>query len=131
MGIQAINHVQLAYPVGATAQVRAFYSDVLQLPEIAQERGCLRFAAGGQCIDLVPAQGPASWGPAAHLALAVRELSHFEGRLAQAHWVSVPGHTAAGQPRLYVKDPAGNVLELLEVGTHGGSAAHAQAHATN
>lgn len=118
MGVQAINHVQLAYPAGATAQVRAFYGDLLQMPEIAEERGCLRYAAGGQCIDLVPAQGQLGRAPASHLALTVRDLLHFEGRLAQAQWVSVPGQTVLGQPRLYVKDPAGNVLELVEIAPH-------------
>ena len=114
MAIQSINHVQLAYPQGRTEQVRAFYGELLQLQELAQERGCLRYAAGWQCIDLVPAQGSQGLGPAAHLALGVRHLEYFEGRLAQAQWVSVSGETALGQPRLYVKDPAGNLLELIE-----------------
>ena len=57
MSIQSINHVQLAFPAGAEAPIRRFYSSLLGLPELRLNAGnALRFVAGAQRIDLVPSE---------------------------------------------------------------------------
>ena len=82
MGIAAIHHVQLAFPAGAEDVIRRFYTGLLGLPEVRLQAGAtLRFAAGGQRIDLVPTTAGAGVSGAAHLALEVCGLPQLRWRL--------------------------------------------------
>lgn len=114
-GIHAINHVQLAFPVGAEAPIRHFYGALLGLSEVRPpHRGALHFAAGRQRIDLVPAE---RWQPqpaVSHLAFEVDDLPALRRRLLAAELPLVENSALPGYLRFYVKDPAGNQLEFLE-----------------
>jgi catechol 2,3-dioxygenase-like lactoylglutathione lyase family enzyme len=117
MTIVAIHHVQLAMPRGREEEAREFYARLLGIPEVPKpealaarggawfENGELRVHLGVES-DFRPARK-------AHPALLVRGLSALVQRLAAAG-VRVEVELMPGHERVYVSDPFGNRLELLE-----------------
>jgi len=117
MGIQGIDHVQLAMPAGREAEAREFYSRLLGLPEVPKplalaQRGGAWFESGSVKIHLGV---EADFRPArkAHPALLVRDLSVLVERLREAG-VDVVEEPLPGFSRFYVADPFGNRIELME-----------------
>lgn len=116
--IAAVDHVQLAAPPGSEEELRAFYTGVLGMTELAKPpvlagRGGCWFAAGGAVLHLGIEE---DFRPArkAHPGLRVSDIHGFAGRLkekgASVVWdYDLPGHT-----RFYSQDPVGNRLEFLE-----------------
>jgi ribosomal protein S18 acetylase RimI-like enzyme len=113
--ITRIDHVQVAAPPGGEAAARAFYGDLLGLPELPKPerlraRGGVWFAVGDQQLH-VGIEEPFAVARKAHPALALAraaELRALAARLEEAgHAVTWDG------PRIYVADPFGNRLELL------------------
>jgi catechol 2,3-dioxygenase-like lactoylglutathione lyase family enzyme len=116
--ILALDHVQLAMPAGQEAQARAFYRDVLGLAEEPKPanlavRGGVWFRAGtlrlhlGVDPDFRPARK-------AHAALLVIGLTALAARCKAAGFTVVTDEPLEGFERVYVFDPFGNRLELLE-----------------
>jgi catechol 2,3-dioxygenase-like lactoylglutathione lyase family enzyme len=117
VAILGIDHVQLAMPVGREPDAREFYSRLLGIPEVAKpselaKRGGAWFENGSVKIhlgvetDFRPAQK-------AHPALLVRDLPALVERLREAR-VDVVEERLAGYFRVYVADPFGNRIELME-----------------
>jgi catechol 2,3-dioxygenase-like lactoylglutathione lyase family enzyme len=116
--ILAIHHVQLAMPRGREDEARAFYRDVLGLeerakPESLARRGGVWFAAGTAEVHLGVEEG---FRPArkAHPALLVEDLQEIADRCAAAGYEVTRDEPLPGYDRLYVADPFGNRLELLQ-----------------
>lgn len=116
--ILAIDHVQLAMPPGQEGAARAFYSGVLGLTEQAKPanlaaRGGVWFVQGAVKIHLGVEQ---EFCPArkAHPALLVEDLDALAAACAQAGYAVVTDEPLAGYRRVYVADPFGNRLELME-----------------
>ncbi len=115
--IVGVDHVQLAMPKGREDEARAFYADLLGLPERPKppalarrggvwfERGAVRIHLGVEA-DFRPARK-------AHPALLVRDLPLLVKRL-RAAGVEVVDDPLEGYDRVYVSDPFGNRLELME-----------------
>ena len=117
MAVVAIEHVQLAMPAGREAEARAFYGGLLGIPERAKpaelaKRGGAWFESGGVKIHLGV---EADFRPArkAHPALLVRGLRGLVERFGAAG-VAVIEDPLEGFDRVYVDDPFGNRLELME-----------------
>jgi catechol 2,3-dioxygenase-like lactoylglutathione lyase family enzyme len=118
MPVEAIDHVQLAMPPGGEDAARAFYRDLLGLPEqpkpehLARRGGCW-FESATVKVHLGVEQ---DFRPArkAHPALLVRDLPALVRVLAAAGADLVDDEPLAGYDRVYVSDPFGNRLELLE-----------------
>lgn len=117
MGIRAIHHVQLAMPEGREPDAVVFYQDVLGIEQVPKPA---RLAARGGCWfedgDLRVHLGvEADFRPArkAHPALLVDDLSGLVERL-EAAGAAVTPDPLDGYVRVYVDDPFGNRLELLE-----------------
>lgn len=118
--LYAIDHVQLAMPPGAEDQARAFYRDVLGLPETPKPaslaaRGGVWFAHGAVKVHLGVEQ---DFRPAkkAHPAFLVDDLAALLERCrAAGYLVSTAEPPLAGYHRAHVADPFGNRIELLEV----------------
>jgi catechol 2,3-dioxygenase-like lactoylglutathione lyase family enzyme len=118
MKILSIDHVQLAMPAGREAEARAFYSDLLGItearkpPHLAKRGGCW-FERGALKIhlgvdrDFVPARK-------AHPALIVEDLPSLVAVLKRAGHRVVKDEPLEGYDRVYVDDPFGNRLELME-----------------
>ena len=118
MPISGIDHVQLAMPAGGESVARAFYSDVLGLPEtpkpphLAARGGCW-FESGAVKVH----HGvEADFRPAlkAHPALIVRNLASMIAALKESGAEVIADEPLDGRDRVYVHDPFGNRLELLE-----------------
>ena len=118
MKIQSIEHVQLAMPAGREADARHFYADILGIPEQRKppnlaarggcwfERGTLKLHLGVEA-DFRPARK-------AHPAFIVKDLPALETAL-RAEGFTVKGdEPLEGYRRIFVDDPFGNRLELME-----------------
>jgi catechol 2,3-dioxygenase-like lactoylglutathione lyase family enzyme len=116
--IIAIEHVQLAMPQGGEQAAREFYEGLLGIPEIPKpahlaarggawfERGALKIHLGVE-TDFRPARK-------AHPALLVQDLEGLIAHL-RAHHVDVDDdEPLEGYLRVYVTDPFGNRIELME-----------------
>jgi catechol 2,3-dioxygenase-like lactoylglutathione lyase family enzyme len=117
--ITAIDHVQLAMPAGMEPAARDFYAGILGIPEVPKPpklaaRGGAWFERAGLKIHLGV---DADFRPArkAHPGLLVTGLAALVERL-KAHGARVvDDEPLEGYLRVYVDDPFGNRLELLEL----------------
>lgn len=117
MRVVAIDHVQLAMPEGGEAAARAFYTDVLGIPEtpkpphLAVRGGCW-FEQGALKVHLGVEK---AFQPAkkAHPAFIVEDLPGLKAKLAAAGFTPREDEPLEGYDRAYVDDPFGNRLELM------------------
>ena len=105
-------------PSGGEAAARDFYEETLGIPEIAKpahlasrggcwfEREALKIHLGVES-DFRPARK-------AHPALIVEELPALIQRLAARGVIVKPDEPLEGYERVYVDDPFGNRIELME-----------------
>lgn len=117
-GVVALDHLQLAMPLGREAEVRAFYGGILGLREITKPanlavRGGVWFELGTQQLHLGV---DSDFHPArkAHPAFLVRDLAALRARLEQGGCKPYEDEPLAGYMRCYVTDPFGNRIELME-----------------
>ena len=121
MPIVGIEHVQLAMPEGEEDRARAFYSGLLGIaeapkpPELAK-RGGVWFEDGAVRVHLGVER---DFRPAkkAHPAFLVRDLAELVRRLRDAGVAVVEDGFFPGYDRVYVADPFGNRIELMERAT--------------
>ena len=117
MRLEGLDHVQVAAPPGCEPAARHFYGELLGLTEIEKppelaKRGGVWFEDGvvkvhlGVDADFHPARK-------AHPALLARGLRALVERL-RAAGVKVTEEPLDGHYRVYVADPFGNRIELLE-----------------
>jgi len=123
MGLTRIDHVQLAMPAGGEALARAFYRDALGIPETPKPphlaaRGGSWFEDGMLKIHLGidPDFRPAR---KAHPAFLVVDLAGLIARLEKAGFGVSRDASLEGYARVYVDDPFGNRIELMEPGPAG------------
>jgi catechol 2,3-dioxygenase-like lactoylglutathione lyase family enzyme len=118
--ILRIDHVQIAIPPGGETQARAFFTGLLGIPEREKpanlaarggvwfERGDLKVHAGVE-KDFRAATK-------AHPALQVQGLTELVARLRAADLKIVEDEPLQGySQRVFVFDPFGNRIELLEL----------------
>jgi len=114
-----LDHVQVAAPPGCEAQARAFYGDMLGLPEVEKPEpmrasGGAWFALGAQQLH-VGVEDPFAPATKAHpgLSVAEEEIDALAARLEAAGAPVVWDDRLPGARRFYTADPFGNRLELL------------------
>src|SRR5262245_19879073 len=118
MAIIGVHHVQLAMPVGGEDDARRFYSGLLEIPEVQKpaelaKRGGAWFETSavrvhlGVETDFRPARK-------AHPGLLVENLESLALRLRDAGYEVMGAEPMPGYNHIYVLDPFGNRLELLE-----------------
>jgi hypothetical protein len=110
--------VQLAMPDGEDAAAVAFYAETLGLtqvpkPEELSPRGGVWFASGDLELHLGVED---QFRPAvkAHPAILVEGLGKVRARIEEAGYKVSDTVQIHGFDRLYVRDPFGNRLELIE-----------------
>jgi catechol 2,3-dioxygenase-like lactoylglutathione lyase family enzyme len=118
MPITAIDHVLLAMPAGREAEARAFYHGLLGIPEAPKppnlakrggcwfERGSLKIHLGVEA-DFRPARK-------AHPAFIVEDLAILSATLSKAGHALKTDEPLEGYTRVFVDDPFGNRIELME-----------------
>lgn len=117
----SIDHVQIAAPPGSEAALTRFYADLLGLvpvdkPDPLRPRGGVWFAAPNMQLHVgIDDPPPMNTPSRRHIALRVSSLSSVEQALTSA---AIPiEHDPCPIPgcnRIYIRDPAGNRVELLE-----------------
>jgi catechol 2,3-dioxygenase-like lactoylglutathione lyase family enzyme len=117
-GLTGIHHVQLAMPDGEEDAANHFYGTVLGLERIPKPaelspRGGVWFRSGQLEVHLGVEDG---FRPAvkAHPAFLVKGLSRLRGRIEAAGYKVSDTVQIEGFERIYVRDPFGNRLELIE-----------------
>jgi catechol 2,3-dioxygenase-like lactoylglutathione lyase family enzyme len=117
MPIIAIDHVQLAMPAGGEAQARKFYAGLLGMTEVPKPAD--RVARGGAWFEIgavklhLGVEGDFRPARKAHPGLVVRDLPALAQVLRDAG-VAVLAEERPAERRIYVDDPFGNRIELLE-----------------
>jgi catechol 2,3-dioxygenase-like lactoylglutathione lyase family enzyme len=116
--VTRIEHVQLAMPAGGEDLARNFYAGILGISETQKpphlamrggcwfERGDLKIHLGVE-TDFRPARK-------AHVALLVADLRALQEKLGASGYVLKEDEPLEGYHRIYVDDPFGNRIELLE-----------------
>lgn len=118
MPIVSLDHVQLAMPQGGEDRARNFYAALLEIPEAPKPpnlvmRGGCWFQSGALKIHLGVEK---DFRPArkAHPAFIVRDLAALCDRLSAAGVVIRTDEPIDGYTRVFVDDPFGNRIELME-----------------
>ena len=116
--VTAVDHVQLAMPPGREDDARHFYSGLLGLPERPKPpalaaRGGAWFESASVKIHLgVEADFRAA--RKAHPALLVQDLRALVTVLRAGGHEVTEDEPVEGRDRVYVDDPFGNRIELIE-----------------
>ncbi len=118
MSILAFAHVQLAMPKGGEDRAREFYAGVLGLEEMPKPaalaaRGGAWFSNGAIQLHLGV---EAEFRPAqrAHPALLVQGIDDYIRRARAGNFRLVDDDPLPGYRRIFVYDPFGNRIELME-----------------
>src|SRR5882762_8392082 len=118
MRIKEIDHVQLAMPSGREAEARAFYEGVLGIPEVSKppnlaKRGGCWFVRDALRIHL----GVENDFDAARKAppgLLVEDLPARKTLIKAVGYSFNTDQPLEGYDRIYVNDPFGHRIELME-----------------
>jgi catechol 2,3-dioxygenase-like lactoylglutathione lyase family enzyme len=116
VSVLGIDHVQLAAPPGREDEARAFYGELLGMPELPKPepiraRGGCWFAAGSQELH-VGVENPFAPARKAHPGLVASDLDAIRARFQGAGLQYEDDAKIEGVDRLFVHDPFGNRLEL-------------------
>lgn len=118
MSIEGIHHVQLAMPAGKEVVAAEFYEGALGIPQVHKPphlavRGGCWFES--PCVKIHLGVDP-EFRPArkAHPGLLVSDLNALVERLLRAGWSVRDDEPLHGFTRVYVDDPFGNRIELME-----------------
>ena len=120
IGIEGLDHLQLAMPPAGEGSARAFYGDLLGLAELPKPaelaaRGGVWFALGAQALHL-GVETPFAPARKAHPAFAVDDLKACRAHLEAFGMETVPDTTLPHVRRFYAADPFGNRLEFVQAG---------------
>jgi len=117
MTLRAIDHVQIAIPVGGEAQARPFYGELLGLTEVAKpaelaKRGGCWFE-GAVKVHLGVEQDFRA-NVKAHVAFEVDDVAGLAARASAAGYATKANDEIDGVERVFIFDPFGNRLEFLK-----------------
>jgi catechol 2,3-dioxygenase-like lactoylglutathione lyase family enzyme len=108
-------------PPGGNDRARAFYGAALGMREIPKpstlSNNLVWFAANadGDEVHVFQEENMGSNSAAQHLCLEVDDVAAYEARLREhGYEVRIP-EPIVNRPRLFVRDPFGNLIELVEI----------------
>jgi catechol 2,3-dioxygenase-like lactoylglutathione lyase family enzyme len=109
-----LQHVGVTVPPGSIEAARAFYGGVLALPELRASERAAVYDLGGGDLELHVIAGEAA-DPRAehHFALEVTDLAAPRAALERAGHAVEGARPVDGRERVFVRDPFGNLLELV------------------
>ncbi len=115
--LRAIDHVQIAIPVGGEDAARPFYGDLLGMTEVPKPAGMARrggawFEAGGIKVHLGVEQDFRA-NVKAHVAFVVDDVAQLTVRAHVAGYDTKLNDELDGWERVFIFDPFGNRLEFL------------------
>jgi len=116
LGILGIDHVQIAVPKALEDRCLAFYREVLRLPELEKPEHLK--VRGGAWFQVGPTQMHIGIDPDAspkskrHICFLVGDLAEAKAEIL-SHGVMIEDEgRAEGLSRFFVRDPAGNRIEI-------------------
>jgi catechol 2,3-dioxygenase-like lactoylglutathione lyase family enzyme len=119
MGVQRIDHINIAASAHTVQKCVAFYVDVLGLKQGYRppftSRGVWLYADDAPIVHLseTNADAPPNIGPLNHVAFACENIDSIRGRLVDQQLpFRVDGVPASHQVQIFVRDPAGVQVEL-------------------
>lgn len=113
-----IDHILLSAPRNSEDEARKFFRDVLgfeevEKPENLKERGGVWFEFGGYQVH-IGIEEPFSPAKKAHPAFEVTGLDDLMKHLDEQNVPYIKDENLPGAKRIYVNDPFGNRIEILE-----------------
>ncbi len=119
MRLVRLDHVQLAMPEGGEAKARRFYAEALGLREVPKpshlaRRGGVWFEGGDDLRVHLGIERDFRPARKAHPAFIVSGLRDLTSDLSARGYEVVADEPLDGFERLYVSDPFGNRIELME-----------------
>lgn len=113
-----IDHIQLAAPKGCEEEARRFFTGILGLPEIEKppllkQKGGVWFTLGSYQIH-IGVEEKFSPTKKAHPAFEVENLEALKEHLSEQGVSFVVDAELPGANRIYIHDPFGNRIEILE-----------------
>jgi len=119
--LRAIDHVQIAIPVGGEERARPFWRDLLGLTEVPKpaemaRRGGAWFEVGTIKIHLGVEQDFRA-NVKAHVAFQVDDVAGLAARATAAGYDAKFNDELDGYERVFIYDPFGNRLEFLKPAT--------------
>jgi catechol 2,3-dioxygenase-like lactoylglutathione lyase family enzyme len=116
--IRAIDHVQVAIPLGGEERARPFYRDLLGLTETPKPphmaaRGGAWFEAGSVKVHLGVEQDFRA-NDKAHVAFVVDDVAALANRARAAGYRVRDDDPLPGHVRAFLYDPFGNRIEILK-----------------
>ncbi|WP_144510471.1 VOC family protein [Bacillus sp. FJAT-22090] len=115
---KSIDHVQLAAPKGSEAIAKRFFGEILgfqevEKPELLKRKGGVWFEFGKYQIH-IGIEEPFAPAKKAHPAFQVESLEALKIHLTQNEVSYTVDTDLPGANRIYVHDPFGNRIEILE-----------------
>ncbi|AFY32753.1 VOC family protein [Calothrix sp. PCC 7507] len=121
MTLQAVHHIQVTYPPEAEDATHLFYSQVLGLteiprPEVIQNDPGVWYNLGSIELHLSQEKNTNNHATRRHICFQVDHLQAYEEYL-KAHGVEIiPDQLPIpGFKRFFLRDPAGNRIEITEI----------------
>lgn len=119
--VKRLQHTSVPMPPGGESAARKFYGEALGMREIPKpstlSNSLVWFAANDDGDEVHVFQEP-NMGPnsaAQHLCLEVDDISAYEARLRQAGYDVENAEEIINRPRIFVRDPFANLIELVEI----------------
>jgi catechol 2,3-dioxygenase-like lactoylglutathione lyase family enzyme len=120
--VKRLQHTSVPMPPDGDKEARAFYGEVLGMREIPKPEGLaamtvIWFAANddGDEVHVFKDERLGPNSAAQHLCLEVDDVEAYKTRLRDyGYEVRVP-ETIQNRPRLFVRDPFDNLIELVEI----------------
>lgn len=115
---KSIDHVQLAAPKGSEDIAKRFFGEILgfqevEKPEVLKKRGGVWFQFGNYQIH-IGIEEPFAPAKKAHPAFQVENLGALKTHLMKHEVNFIVDTDLPGANRIYVNDPFGNRIEILE-----------------
>jgi catechol 2,3-dioxygenase-like lactoylglutathione lyase family enzyme len=120
ISITSLQHVNVRVSPAAETAAKEFYGTLLGLrevpkPEDAAARGGAWYQLGDVQLHLSRDKNADNEGSKRHICFHVADLEQAQHHLASAGVEILPDdQPIAGQPRFYVRDPGGNLIEVAE-----------------
>ncbi|WP_342599764.1 VOC family protein [Psychrobacillus sp. FSL H8-0483] len=115
---KSIDHVQLAAPKGSEKIARRFFGEILGLqeiekPENLRKRGGVWFSFASYQVH-IGIEDPFAPAKKAHPAFEIQNLEALKIHLTKNEVSFIVDTDLPGANRIYVHDPFGNRIEILE-----------------
>jgi catechol 2,3-dioxygenase-like lactoylglutathione lyase family enzyme len=114
-----LHHVNVTVPPELEQQTKHFYGELLGLQQVPKPNGSRPAGAwyqiGANQLHLSVEKENAGPLSSRHICFAVADLSGAENRFREAGVEIIPDpRPIAGTSRFYVRDPGGNMLEIVQ-----------------